>query len=155
MAQIAYDFSYFEDTRPAPQPRVRTAKTQKQQPAGRTAALKLAAVAVFMMVLMVAFVNSKVALNEVNGQIQTTNKAIISAQSEYNYLAGVLDSKTNHKNVEEIATGQLGLVKVDKSQITYFELEVQSEIQLPENKTKLAVDFFSTGMLSLVDYLNP
>lgn len=154
MAQTAYDFSYFEDTRQAPEPRVRAVKGKKQA-TNRSAAAKMTAVAVFMMVLIVAFVNSKVALNEVNGQIQTANKQMVSAQSEYNYLAGVLDSKTNHKNVEQIATGELGLVKIDKSQITYFELDVQSEIQLPENKTKLAVDFFSTGMLSLMDYLNP
>ena len=72
------------------------------------------------MTLVCGLLYSQATLTELTGDIQATQRELVEAQSEYNYLSGVLDSKTGLKNVEEIATTQLGLMKLDRSQITYF-----------------------------------
>lgn len=66
----------------------------------------------------------------------------------------MLDSKTNLKNVEQIAA-QLGLMKLDKSQITYVTLENESTIQRPESGWQRVLDLLNNGFLRLMDHLDP
>ena len=57
--------------------------------------------------------------------------------------------------MEQIAAGELGLVKVDRSQVTYFSLESESVINRPETAAQKITEFLNTGLLSLMEYLNP
>ena len=155
MAQPAYDLEMFEDRRPQKEPRVRAIKGKKPSAQLRGRRVKQAALVVLMITLVCGLISSQVMLTELTGQIQSTKQQLVNAQSDYNYLASVLDSKTSQKNVEEIAITQLGLMKLDRSQITYFSLENDATIQRPESAVERLTEFLTTSVLSLADYLNP
>ena len=117
-------------------------------------AYKTVAVSCVMVMLTVGLLQSQATLTQLTTQIQKTNQQLVNAQSDYNYLSGVLDSKTNLKNVEQIAA-QLGLMKLDKSQITYVTLENESTIQRPESGWQRILDMLNNGFLRLMDHLDP
>lgn len=157
MAQAAYDLGTFEnrtETRQR-QPRVHAVQGSKKPSRFNARNAKLAAIASVMLALVCGLLYSQATLTELTTDIQSTQKLLVNAQSDYNYLSSVMDSKASMKNVEEIATTQLGLMKLDKSQITYFSLETESSIQRPESTTERITEFLTTGMMSLADYLNP
>ena len=155
MAQVAYNLEMFEDRGEKREPRIRAVKGKKAAAQLVMRRIKLAALVVLMIVLVCGLLSSQAMLTELTGKIQNTQHDLVKAQSQYNYLSSVLDSKTSQKNVEEIATTQLGLMKMDRSQITYFSLDNGDMIHRPESAVERITGFLSTGALSLADYLNP
>lgn len=155
MAQPAYDLEMFENRAARPRAKVKAVRGKKKAPRLNLRAVKTVAAAVVMVVLVVGFLYSQAVITELTVDIQDVQSQLVSEQSTYNYLSGVLDSKTSLRNVEQIAAGQLGLVKADRSQVTYFSLEGESVINRPQTAAQRLTEFLSTGLLSLMDYLNP
>ena len=154
MAQTAYDLSVFENRPERPKPRVRAVKGHKRRYRRLLARLRAAAAAVVLGALMVGYLYSQVAINELTVDIQTAQSQLTSEKSTYNYLSGELDAKTSLKNVDKLA-GELGLVKADPSQVTYFSLGGESVIRRPETASQKIGEFLSTGLLTLMNYLDP
>ena len=155
MAQPAYDLELFENRAQRPRAKVRAVRGRKKASRLNLQTVKTVAVAVVMAALVVGFLYSQATITELTVDIQNVQSELVSEQSTYNYLSGVLDSKTSLRNVEQIAAGELGLVKVDRSQVTYFSLESESVINRPETAAQKITEFLSTGLLSLMEYLNP
>ena len=155
MAQPAYDLELFENRAQQPRAKVRAVRGKKRASRLNLQTVKTVAVAVVMAALVVGFLYSQATITELTVDIQNVQSELVSEQSTYNYLSGVLDSKTSLRNVEQIAAGELGLVKVDRSQVTYFSLESESVINRPETAAQKITEFLSTGLLSLMEYLNP
>lgn len=155
MAQPAYDLELFENRAQRPRAKVRAVRGKKRASRLNLQTVKTVAVAVVMAALVVGFLYSQATITELTVDIQNVQSDLVSEQSTYNYLSGVLDSKTSLRNVEQIAAGELGLVKVDRSQVTYFSLESESVINRPETAAQKITEFLSTGLLSLMEYLNP
>lgn len=155
MAQPAYDLEMFENRASRPRAKVKAVRGKKKAPRLNLRAVKTVAAAVVMVALVVGFLYSQAVITELTVDIQDVQSQLVSEQSTYNYLSGVLDSKTSLRNVEQIAAGQLGLVKADRSQVTYFSLEGESVINRPQTAAQRLTEFLSTGLLSLMDYLNP
>ncbi len=155
MAEVAYDLEIFEGRRQQRPPRVRAVKGKKPEAKVQHRRFAAAGLVVLMITLVCGLITSQARITELTGQIQSANQRLVNAQSEYNYLSGVLDSKTGQRNVEEIATTQLGLMKLDRSQITYFSLENDTAIRRPESAAERITEFLNTSVLSLADYLNP
>lgn len=153
MAQPAYDLELFENRAQRPRAKVRAVRGRKK--ASRLNLQTVKTVAVVMAALVVGFLYSQATITELTVDIQNVQSDLVNEQSTYNYLSGVLDSKTSLRNVEQIAAGELGLVKVDRSQVTYFSLESESVINRPETAAQKITEFLSTGLLSLMEYLNP
>ena len=154
MAQVAYDLERFAERPLETKPRMRAVQGKKQAMKISAQAYKTVAVSCVMVMLTVGLLQSQATLTQLTGQIQKTNQQLINAQSDYNYLSGVLDSKTNLKNVEQIAA-RLGLMKLDKSQITYVTLESESTIQRPESGLERIWNLLSSSFLRLMDHLDP
>lgn len=156
MAQTAYELERFRN-RPLKndQPKMRAVRGKKQALKVSAEKVKVIAVCVIMAGLTMGVLESQATITELTSEIQSTNKALVNAQSDYNYLSGVMDSKTGLKNVEQIATSTLGLMKLDKSQITYVALESESLISRPESSTKKMTGFLQNFLQGLMDYLNP
>ncbi|WP_418667574.1 cell division protein FtsL [Allofournierella sp.] len=155
MAQAAYDLERFEHREREPKARVRAVQGAKKPSRFNAHTAKLAAVTAILVTLVCGLLYSQATLTELTGDIQATQRELVEAQSEYNYLSSVLDSKTGLKNVEEIATTQLGLMKLDRSQITYFSLDGESSIRRPDSTAKRITEFLTTSVLSLAEYLDP
>lgn len=117
--------------------------------------VRIVSVTLLMIALISCYLYSQAVLTELTTDLQRTQRQLVAAQSDYDYLSGLMDSKTSLKSVAEIATSQLGLMKLDKSQITYVTLEQESVITRPESGIRRWLESFGAGLLSVADYLNP
>lgn len=132
MGQAAYNFEQFE------QPKVHREfrAVQGGKRASRMQALKrfrVTAASLILVGMVVTLLSCNARLTELTGEIQATQKELTTSQSTYDYLQGQLEGISTMKNVEEIAVEQLGMTKLDASQITYVTLENQNSIVCAEN----------------------
>ncbi len=152
----AYDLSVFENRSAQSAPRIRVQKgNNNQKLKQRLKQLRTVGVCVVLVSLICGLLYSQATLTELTTELQRTQRQLSMAHSEHDYLQSVMDGKTGVKNVEEIARSQLGLVKIDKSQITYATLEEESVITLPRSGLRKKLEELQGSMLSVMDYLNP
>ena len=90
-----------------------------------------------------------------DGQINDTRTDLTAAQSEYDYLSTKMSDITSRASLQDVAEGQLGLVKADQSQITYIQLEEQSVIEKTGSDAGLFLAGIRTAALNLLDSFNP
>ncbi len=98
-------------------------------------AAALALVAAFVVTMLY----SRAVLTELNQQIAAQTNALADAQSENTRLSAQLDAKVSLRNVEEYATQALGMVSIDKSQITYVDLSEGDKIELTMDSPRLSL----------------
>ena len=164
MAQAAYDISVFEN-RAEKKARQKSAERQGefkvvrqnkwQRVTKKLATIKLIAMTALGLSLAWGVIYSQVQVVEISANIDSTNFKLEEAVSEYNYLTVMLESKTNLKKVEEVASQQLGLLEIDKSQITYLTLEDENLVIKPEGKFEDLVSEAGDGLMNLVEYIVP
>lgn len=148
MGQAAYNFEQFE------QPKVHREfrAVQGGKRASRTQALKrfrVTAASLILVGMVVTLLSCNARLTELTGEIQATQKELTTSQSTYDYLQGQLEGISTMKNVEEIAVDQLGMTKLDASQITYVTLENQNSIVCAENGFQRFFSGIQAAALSL------
>ncbi|MEG1407167.1 MAG: cell division protein FtsL, partial [Ruthenibacterium sp.] len=98
---------------------------------------------------------SQTKATEMSGQIAMQQQELVDLQSEYTYLSNEVEMKTNLTSVEEYARTKLGLVKIDKSQITYVERKNDEVIVRPKNELQKIFGSVSTQAMSFMEYLTP
>ena len=102
------------------QPEVRVVRGGKH---GLNRARQFAAVALHVIAaalllgLIFSVVHSQARITELNGQINDTRTGLTAAQSEYDYLSTKMSDITSRASLQDVAEGQLGLVKADQRQI--------------------------------------
>lgn len=148
MGQAAYNFEQFE------QPKVHREfrAVQGGKKASRVEALKrfrVTAASLILVGMVVTLLSCNARLTELTGEIQATQKELTTSQSTYDYLQGQLEGISTMKNVEEIAVDQLGMTKLDASQITYVTLENQNSIVCAENGFQRFFSGIQAAALSL------
>ena len=119
----------------------------------RMVARVLALAIVLGLVISVLYSHAK--LTELSGEINEVNTQLAAARSEYDYLSTRMSDITSRASLQEVAEGQLGLVKLDPSQITYVQLEDESVIQKSTNTAGKLLGEVRTAALSLLNNLNP
>ncbi len=136
MAQEAYNFAHFETRAPAqerkaqPANPLRSVRGGKRKPSGLQKVFgNLLQVMLVLFFFGTAFflVRSEAKLTEYTQQIQNAEAELTVAQSEYNYLETTLNASINLQQVEKVVK-ELGLVKVDESQVTYIRIEEDAVI---------------------------
>ena len=140
------------------QPEVRVVRGGKHglNRARQFASVALHVIAVALLLGMIfSVVHSQARITELNGQINDTRTDLTAAQSEYDYLSTKMSDITSRASLQEVAEGQLGLVKLDPSQITYVQLEDESVIQKSTNTAGKLLGEVRTAALSLLNNLNP
>lgn len=105
--------------------------------------------------LIVSVVYSQAKITELNGQINDTKTQLTAAQSEYDYLASQMSNITSRTSLQQVAEGQLGLVQVDPSQVTYVQLEDESVIEKTSSNAEALFSNVSTAALNLLEGMNP
>lgn len=105
--------------------------------------------------LIFSVVHSQARITELNGQLNDTRTDLTAAQSEYDYLATRMSDITSRASLQDVAEGQLGLVKADPSQITYIQLEEQSVIEKTGHDAGRLLAGFRTAALNLFSDLKP
>ena len=105
--------------------------------------------------LAISSLMSGATLMELNAQVDEVSAQLAEAQSEYDYLNTRMNDITSRASLQQVAEGELGLVKADPSQITYVQLEDQSIIERNTGAAGRLLDEVRTAALSLLDSLNP
>ena len=105
--------------------------------------------------LVVSVLYSHAKLTELSGQINEVNTQLAAAQSEYDDLSTKMSDITSRASLQDVAEGQLGLVKADQSQITYIQLEEQSVIEKTGSDAGRVLVGIRTAALNLLDSFNP
>lgn len=111
--------------------------------------------AALLLGLILSVVHSQARITELNGQINDTRTDLTAAQSEYDYLSTKMSDITSRASLQDVAEGQLGLVKADQSQITYIQLEEQSVIEKTGSDAGRVLVGIRTAALNLLDSFNP
>lgn len=139
----AYDLNMFEPARkrqpasaPARPKLVKTTaparKTKAQLAAERKAALfkivEFAVVAALCIALIAPNIFSRIKVNELNGQVAAMTKQLNEVKSENTRLDMELKSKISLANVQNYAENVLGMVKRERYQVYYFDIENGNEI---------------------------
>ena len=111
--------------------------------------------AALLLGLIFSVVHSQARITELNGQINDTRTGLTAAQSEYDYLSTKMSDITSRASLQDVAEGQLGLVKAEQRQITYIQLEEQSVIEKTGSDAGRVLVGIRTAALNLLDSFNP
>lgn len=93
---------------------------------------------VFTLALLFAVIYGKVEVTAVYNEISAETKNVEMLQSENVRMKAELDARMSLKSVEEYAENNLGLTKLDKSQINYVRIQSENIVEIPETEK----DFF-------------
>ena len=92
---------------------------------------------------------------ELGGQIGDMQSELTELRSEYDYLNNQLEMQTNLTEVENYARTELGLVKMDKSQITYVAGNEEARVVRQASGFQQFLQHITGGFLSFMSYLDP
>lgn len=139
---LAYDFDRF--TPAAPKKEQQTAqparphlvkpqrKTQQEIKAEKRSNLqkiaKLLIVAAICLSFILPNIHYRLEINELNGSIISLDKQLNEKKSENARLNMALNAKISPENVQNYAENVLGMVKRERYQIVYFDLDNGNEI---------------------------
>ena len=157
---MAYDFSGFD--------RQATAERQarKEKTATRTAAKKarpnvsgfalLSGVVAFVMLIALLF--SYVALNEASDMTRKKKAELASLIEKNQMLEIEQDKRMGTPQIRDYAIAQLGMSKIDKSQITYVTTSGGDKFEVVEKdageKNSKLVSGLVKGFSTIVEYIN-
>ena len=88
-------------------------------------------------------------------QIRTQEDTLADLQSEYTYLAGEMEMKTNLSAVQEYATNTLKMVKMDRSQVTYVTTGQENKVERSDTGLARLAGEISQTVASFMEYLTP
>lgn len=91
---------------------------------------------VFVAAVVVAitslFIYNNVMLTEIGAQINTVSNSLAELENENVILQASLESKMSVKNIENKAENELGLIKMDRSQVQYVNLAPEDVVEVTE-----------------------
>ena len=106
--------------------------------------------AALLLGLIFSVVHSQARITELNGQINDTRTDLTAAQSEYDYLSTKMSDITSRASLQDVAEGQLGLVKADQSQITYIRLGESDTLERTQSAVRQWTDFIYNGAVNIL-----
>lgn len=107
-------------------------------------------------VLLVGFVlNSYISLNELTLQSEKKKNELEELQSRISVLNVQIDRKNSLASIEEIATEQLGMVKLESFRIHTVNLAEDDSVEIsPEKEKNTFLDGVVNSFNILYEYLN-
>lgn len=136
MAQPAYNLETFENREP--RVRVKSKPVQKRKPKRiNWAPVKKAAVAVVFLALLFSVLYSNAQITQLTADIAVKQNELTNLKSEYDYLDTVMQANASVRTVEEYATTQLGLAKIDSNQVVYITLTNESRVEMVNNNNSV------------------
>lgn len=132
----AYNFDMFApqpQRRPAPQtrPKVRVEEGSRAEVRRRRQILGVLVMVFLLAVLGALVLNTYAQVGEMSQQLSNQQDQLNNERATYTDLVYQLESRTNMVNVEERAM-QMGMVKVDKSQVTYIRVAEENTIEVQQ-----------------------
>ena len=115
----AYNFEMFEPQKQRTQPQFKVVQNKKMERVRtRNFILKVATYVSVFFVGVISVLFNQIAITEITNEVSNKNAELHTLQNEYRMLEAQLESSVALTNIEETVTRQLGLTKLDSSQIT-------------------------------------
>ncbi len=158
----AYDLSRFEQTAPRVKPQqhqqpqlkvVKTSTRAKAKTKRMLAMFKVAFCAIALVTVAATVVYTRAVLTEVGESINMASKELKELKSENGRLAAELESKLSLRNVEEYATVNLGLSKIEQDQIEYVNLSEGDKIELAQTGEPNLLDKLEAWFDNVMAYI--
>lgn len=131
----AYNFEMFEPQKQRTQPQFKVVQNKKMERVRtRNFILKVATYVSVFFVGVISVLFNQIAITEITNEVSNKNAELNTLQNEYRMLEAQLESSVALTNIEETVTRQLGLTKLDSSQITYLSLSEEDTYTIPEEK---------------------
>lgn len=120
----AYDFALFEQSRNQTtlQPELQVVETPAKKQALRLRKLKTVLLGMMIIGVLSAMIYNQAMLTEISHQISDEKARLSELQSENVRLQSQLERSISIKSLEQQAIGDLGMSKIDKSQISYINM---------------------------------
>lgn len=148
----AYDLSIFEPRQEARQQRPKLRLVKNRRPKAQPGVVFKTVCIAAVMVTMVAFIiYNKVMLTELGADINRANANLTQLQSTNVRLATELESRSSLRTLEEYASAQMGMAKLDQSQIIYMDMSEGDRIEI-QGKDKDSEKFKET-VTGIMEYL--
>lgn len=142
---VSFNGSAAPKVKPAPQKRPQlelvqktrmTARQLQQQTAAETRkTIKVMCVAMAILMFMALAIYSRVKLDEINREISSVEKKIELAQSDAVKLNNELNAIVSINNVEEYATNELGMTKVQDYQVYYIDMSSEDYVAVANGQS--------------------
>ncbi|MDD2955693.1 MAG: hypothetical protein PHD67_05190 [Oscillospiraceae bacterium] len=100
-----------------------------------------------------ALLYSNAKLTEVGDSLNAASARLEELQAEEQRLNTELEFKLSNKNVEEIASRQLGLAKLEKYQVDYIDMSSEDVVTLRQEKTENVWDQIGNVIAKIQSYL--
>ncbi len=142
-----YDFERFE-TRTKPSVRVVQGKKPVNKYADKMRWMSKISVGAVVLAMTCSLLYSQAQVTELTGDIQSRKRDLESAKSTYNYLSSVMDERSSLNNLEAQAQA-LGLMKLERNQLTYVTLETESRIELPQSNAQQVLNGLNAKMMNV------
>ena len=151
----AYNFEMFEPQKQRTQPQFRVVRNKKlERIRTRNFILKVAVyVSVFFVGIMSILFN-QIAITEITNQVSDKNDELNTLQNEYRMLETQLESSVALTNIEETIKRDMGLTKLDDSQITYLSLAEGDTYTVPQEKEGNFLSNIWNRVKQVVEYID-
>lgn len=151
----AYNFEMFEPQKQRTEPQIKVIHNQKHRKIqNRNFMLRVLTYAAIFLVGMISILFNQIAITEVTNQVSEKTKELETLQNEYRMLQNEMESSVALANIETIVTRDMGMVKLDESQITYVNLSEGDAKVVPNDSD---AGFFSktkNSIRNLVEYIS-
>lgn len=133
-SNLAYDYSRFEEQSPKKKPQIETVSKPKR--VAKRVSVARACVYMFIAIgMMSLLLYGRAQQTELEQEYKVITAQVNDAKSENTRLQMKLESKLSLNNIEQIAQGQLGLTKLDQSQVEYINFNTEDKAEVLKEKT--------------------
>ncbi len=132
----AYQFELFENKKQRTEPQIKVIRDRRMERArSRNNTLKTMAYVAVFLVGIISILLNQIAITELTNEVSAKTTELAQLENEYRMLSTELESSVALSNIQTIITRDLGMAKLDDSQITYVNLSEGDTMTLPEGST--------------------
>jgi cell division protein FtsL len=147
---LAYDYSSFDEDEAVS----RDIEHNKNAAAHkRFFSLKLVILCTLVCTLLCVMIYEKVQISGLCSEQTQLQSELTELQDGNQSLESELAQKTSMTKVEEYARNELGLIKLEKSQIEYVELNSEAEATVLETKDRSVFVRIKNWFVSMLEYI--
>lgn len=151
-ALIVEDYDYDYVTIEEPQKVVKKNKHHKRNTNKKASNLSIIVCSIIVTILLFLLIYGKVQVSALYTQIANEKSTVDTLQSENVRMQTEIEANMSLKNVETYAEDVLGLKKLDKSQITYIQIQNEDLVEVVETEQNIFV-ILKEKFNNIVEYL--
>ncbi|MGN1412576.1 MAG: hypothetical protein ACI4WH_08755 [Oscillospiraceae bacterium] len=127
-------------------------KSSKRPHAKKTSNVGIIVCSIIVTILLFLLIYGKVQVSVLYNQIASEKSTVDILQSENVRMQTEIEANMSLKNVESYAENVLGLKKLEKSQITYIQIQNEDSVEVVETEQNIFI-WLKEKFNNIVEYL--